>query len=959
MSPEAKKNALDAVLNLDHPNLMDRNREFHQMLTDGVRVEYQDRDGSIRSHWVNIVDLERSENNHYLAVNQMTFTEGREECRPDITLFINGLPLVVIELKRQQVDVTDAYTQLRRYRQSLPTLFSYNELLIASNGTDAKVGTFDSSYEWFTSWRTMPGEEIYNNGDPDGLRIVVDLVCHPHHILSLIRNFIIFEDFGVRCLKKLAGYHQSHAAKSALLSTLRATGRIDGEMDNRIGVVWHTQGSGKSLTMVCLAGMIAREPLMNNPTIVVITDRIDLDSQLYGTFSRCQDLLNQSPVRADSRDDLRTLLHQRKAGGIIFTTIHKFDLREYGNDNTVLSERDNIVVIADEAHRSHYDHIDGYASYLRDALPNASFIGFTGTPIEREDANTRAVFGDYISIYDMKRSQEDGNTVPIYYENHIATLGLDEDARPHIDLDFDEVTETEEIDSKEHLKTKWSQQEKLVGASNRIKQVVKDFIHHHSEQTLIGKVMYVAMSRRICIDFYDELIRQDPSMAKRAKVIMTGGSKDPPEWKQHTRTPKQREELAKDFRDPDDPFDIVIVRDMWLTGFDAPSLHTLYLDKPMKGHGLMQAIARVNRVYKDKSYGKIVDYLGIRPQLQEAVDNYTDNGGTGDAVEHQEKAVEFMMEKYNVCCAIIHGFDFSDYARSNLNQQGILINAAHEFIAEQDRMDDDENSLGKRFTRESRALDKAFSLAVPHEMTREIRPHVAFFQGVRQALNPKSRGNTHSDEYDSAIRQIVSDVVVSDGVEDILAMLGESDTRISIVSDEFLYRIQNTPHPNRAADALARLIRDDIKDHQRLNLTKSRSFADMLQNAIERYKDGAIDAALFLEELVNISRNIESERGRGDDLGLSQEEIAFYDALIVNQSAKDIMKDEDLKFIAQQVWRIVQAEARTDWKWRNDIQAEMRVAVRKVLRYYGYPPDRRKDAIKLIIEQAEHLALAK
>ena len=674
-----------------------RNRSFHRMLVDGVSVEHKTEDGSIRGAHVRIIDFDNPANNGFLAVNQFTVTENRNTRRPDIVLFVNGLPLGVIELKNpadEDATIWTAWQQLQTYAAELPALFSMNEALMVSDGFQARIGALNAGREWFKPWRTIAGETL---ADPHmtELQVMLEGVFEPARFLALVRDFIVFDDDGSgKLVKKMAGYHQFHAVRVAVDETLRAAelqreragriaevgwryeaGRKPGGApgDRRIGVVWHTQGSGKSLTMAFYAGAIVREQAMENPTIVVLTDRNDLDDQLFGTFSRCQDLLRQPPVQAESRADLRNKLSV-EAGGVVFTTIQKFFPEERGDTHPTLSERSNIVVIADEAHRSQYDFIDGYARHMRDALPRASFVGFTGTPIELQDANTRAVFGDYISIYDIQRSVEDGATVPIYFESRLARLALDEGEKPNIDPDFEEATEGEEVERRERLKTRWAQLEAVVGTEKRLSIVAQDIVDHFEQrlEVMDGKAMVVCMSRRICVDLYRELVRLRPDWhdeddARGAiKVVMTGSASDPPEWQQHIRSKAWREALAQRFRDPADPMKIVLVRDMWLTGFDAPSLHTMYVDKPMRGHGLMQAIARVNRVFKDKPGGLVVDYLGLAHELRQALATYTESGGRGQTALDQEAAVAVMLEKYEVCCALFHGFDWShmDYGRS-------------------------------------------------------------------------------------------------------------------------------------------------------------------------------------------------------------------------------------------------------------------------------------------------------
>ena len=750
----------DAFRKLTRPEgstLESRNRAFHRMLVDGVTVEYRTADGSVHGAQVRVIDFDDPANNDWLAVNQFTVVENKHERRPDVVLFVNGLPLAVIELKNpvdEEATVWTAWQQLQTYKADIPSLFAFNAALVISDGLDARIGTLTAGREWFKPWRTISGEALADPRLPQ-LQVMIEGVCEPSRFLALIRDFIVFEDDGSGALvKKVAGYHQFHAVETAVAETLRAAelqrevagvaeaaGRYEsgrqagGEPgDRRVGVVWHTQGSGKSLTMAFYAGRIVREPAMHNPTVVVLTDRNDLDDQLFSTFSRCRDLLRQPPAQAANRADLRARLSV-EAGGVVFTTIQKFFPEEKGDRHPLLSERRNVVVIADEAHRSQYDFIDGYARHMRDALPNASFIGFTGTPIELADASTRAVFGDHISVYDIQRAVQDGATVPIYYESRLARLALDERERPDIDPDFEEATEGEEIDRKEKLKTKWAQLEAIVGAEKRLKLVAEDIVAHFDSraEAMDGKAMVVCMSRRICIDLYRELTRlrsdwhDDGDDAGALKVVMTGAASDPPDWQPHIRNKPRREALAKRFRDPGDPLRVVLVRDMWLTGFDAPSLHTMYVDKPMRGHGLMQAIARVNRVFRDKPGGLVVDYLGLAHELRQALATYTESGGTGETALDQGQAVAVMREKYEICCSLFHGFDRAAWIDGTPAERLGLLPAAQEHVLAQEN--------GKeRCLKAVRELSQAFALAVPHEEALRIRDDVAFFQAVRAAL---------------------------------------------------------------------------------------------------------------------------------------------------------------------------------------------------------------------------------
>ena len=790
----------------------------------------------------------------------------------------------------------------------------------------------------------------------------------------MIRDFIVFEDDGGAISKKMAGYHQFHAVETAVAETLRAvelqrevrdvqgryeTGRRPGGEagDRRIGVVWHTQGSGKSLTMVFYAGRIIREPAMENPTIVVLTDRNDLDNQLFGTFSRCRDLLRQPPVQAESREDLRSRLSV-ESGGVIFTTIQKFFPEEKGGQHPVLSDRRNIVVIADEAHRSQYEFIDGFAKHMRDALPKASFIGFTGTPIELRDANTRAVFGDYISVYDIQRSVEDKATVPIYYENRLAKVALDEGERPKIDPDFEEATEGEEVDRKEKLKTRWAQLEAIVGAEKRLALVAGDIIRHFENrlEALSGKAMIVCMSRRICVDLYNELARLRPNWHGEddengiMKVVMTGSASDPPDWQKHIRNKARRDTLANRFRDSKDSFQVALVRDMWLTGFDAPSLHTMYLDKPMRGHGLMQAIARVNRVFRDKPGGLVVDYLGISNELKDALGTYTSSGGEGPTALNQEEAVAVMLEKYEICCGLFHGFDRSAWVTGSAEEKLRLLPLAQEHILEQE--DGKERCL--HYVRE---LSQAFALSVPHEEALRIRDAVAFFQSVQQSLAKRSPDNERpEEELDHAVRQIISRAVAPGGVVDIFAAAGLEKPNISILSEEFLAEVRDMKQRNLAVELLQKLLKSELSDRRRKNVVQARSFAEMLEKTIRRYQNRSIEAAQVIEELIELAREMREANARGEKLGLSEEELAFYDALETNDSAVKVLGDEVLRLIARELVETVRENVTIDWTLRESVRAQLRLLVKRVLRRHGYPPDKQEKATLTVLEQAELLS---
>ncbi len=984
LNPGLPSDALDdAFRKLTRPEgatLEARNREFHLMLVNGVTVEYRYGASRIVGAQVRAVDFEDPAANDWLAVNQFTVTENRNTRRLDVVLFVNGLPLGVIELKNpadEDATIWTAWQQIQTYKAELPSLFSMNEMLMVSDGTQARIGALTAGREWFKPWRTVSGEGLADPAMPE-LQVMLKGVCEPARFLSLVRDFVVFEDDGGGALvKKMAGYHQLHAVQVAVTETLRAaelqaagkrvaeergryeSGRKPGgdPGDRRIGVVWHTQGSGKSLTMAFYAGAIVREPAMANPTIVVLTDRNDLDDQLFGTFSRCQDLLRQPPTQAASRADLRNKLSV-ESGGVVFTTIQKFFPEEKGDSYPALSQRRNIVVIADEAHRSQYDFIDGYARHMRDALPNASFVGFTGTPIELQDANTRAVFGDYISIYDIQRSVEDGATVPIYYESRLAKLALDEAERPAIDPEFEEATEGEEVERKEKLKTKWAQLEAVVGAEKRVKLIAEDIVEHLEQrlEAMEGKAMVVCMSRRICIDFYRELVRLRPDWhddddAKGViKVIMTGSASDSLDWQPHVRSKPRREALAKRFRNAGDPFSIVLVRDMWLTGFDAPSLHTMYIDKPMRGHGLMQAIARVNRVFRDKPGGLVVDYLGLAQDLKEAAVTYTESGGKGKTAPDKEVAVAVMLEKYEVCCALFHGFDCSKWGNGTPQERLGLLPAAQEHVLAQENGKD-------RCLNAVRELTQAFALAVPHEETLRIRDDAGFFQAVRAQLMKRAPGEARpEEEVDHALRQIISRAVASEGVLDIFAAAGLDKPNISVLSDEFLAEVQGMPHRNLAVELLQKLLKGELHIRRRKNVVQARSFAEMLEQTLRRYQNRAIEAAQVIEELIQLARHMLQANARGERLGLSEDELAFYDALETNDSAVQALGDETLRGIARELVETVRRNATIDWTLRENVRAKLRAMVRRILRRHGYPPDKQEKATLTVLEQAEVLS---
>jgi type I restriction enzyme R subunit len=951
---DAREEAVRKVLRPESASLMANNRAFHRMLRDGVEVEYRRSDGTIAGERARLIS-DDPDDNDWLVVNQFTIIEGQHNRRPDLIVFVNGLPLAVLELKsvsNEEATIWKAWNQLQTYQQQIPSLFAFNELLVISDGQNARLGSLSAGKEWFKPWRTIDGDEPATARQLE-LEVLIRGVFDKLRLLALVRHFVAFEDDDDSVHKILAGYHQFHAVEQAIEATVAASGQAG---DRRCGVVWHTQGSGKSFTMTFYAGRAISDPRMENPTLVVLTDRNDLDDQLFGQFARCHELLRQKPVQCDSRDDLQRLLNVA-SGGVIFTTIQKFFPEEKGAKYPTLSPRRNIVVIADEAHRSQYDFIDGFARHMRDALPNASFIGFTGTPIELGDKNTRGVFGDYISIYDIERAVKDQATVPIYYESRIAKLELKASELPKIDPEFDEITEGEDESRQEKLKTKWAALESVVGSEKRIELIAKDLVEHFERRTeaLDGKAMIVCMSRRICVDLYNAIVALRPNWHDEddqrgaIKIVMTGSASDNPDWQQHIRNKPRRRELAKRFKDAKDPFRIVIVRDMWLTGFDAPCLHTMYIDKPMRGHGLMQAIARVNRVFRDKPGGLVVDYIGLADELKKALATYTQSGGRGETTIDTAEAVAAMLEKYEVCCDMLHGFDWSAWLSSSPAARLSLLPAAQEHIlAQQD---------GKaRFTRTVYDLSRAFALCPTNPEAMRIRDDVAFFQAVRTALMKSVGERKSAEDIDHAIRQLVSKAIVADDeVIDVFAAAGLKKPDISILSDEFLAEVRTLPHRNLAVELLKKLLSGEIKLRRRKNVVQSRQFSEMLQKALSAYQKRAITTHEVIDELIRLAQEMRDAQGRGEHLGLNDDESAFYDALAANQSAVDVLGDQQLALIARELVEKVKQNASIDWTIKETVRAKMRVLVRRILKKYGYPPDLQEAATQTVLEQAEAL----
>jgi len=979
LSSDACDYALRKLQQTDFPSLVEENRRLHQLMVDGVDVDITRDDGSTGTDKAKLIDFDNPSNNDWVAVNQFTVIEAGHNRRPDVVLFVNGLPLVVIELKNpvdENATIDDAYNQLQTYKDEIPSLFRTNGLLITSDGLLARVGSLTANSERFMAWRTVDGENIAPKGVPE-LETLINGVFEQSRLLSLLRGFMVFENTGSDLIKKIAGYHQFHAVHKAVQCTIDATGDSG---DNRVGVIWHTQGSGKSLLMAFYAGEVIAHPQMANPTLIVLTDRNDLDDQLFATFAGCKDLIRQTPVQASDREHLQKLLAV-PSGGVIFTTIQKFAPEQGESEYPMLTDRRNVVVIADEAHRSQYgfkakvasdsgEVSYGFAKHLRDAIPNASFIGFTGTPIEATDVNTPAVFGDYIDIYDIQRGVEDGATVPIYYESRLARIELDEDEIAKIDEEIDDLADDDDVSEKEKKKGKWSRVEALVGAEDRLNMVAADLVEHFESrvEAMDGKAMIVCMSRRICIGLYDAItaIRPDWHSADddkgKIKVVMTGSASDPVAWQQHIGNKARRDLLAKRAKKADDELKLVIVRDMWLTGFDAPSMHTMYVDKPMKGHGLMQAIARVNRVFKDKPGGLIVDYIGIAQSLKNALGNYS-GGDRGKTGINQAEAIAVMLEKYEVVKDMFFGFDYAAGLQGEAKDRLAVMAGAMEWIleaqrkaAEHESSDEAKKQAHKRYSDAVLNLSKAFALAASSDDAKVIRDEVGFFQAIRAALVKSVGTKKKTKDNDLAVQQIISRAVISTEIIDILQAAGMESQDISILSDEFLAEIQGMEKKNLALEALKKLINGEIKSKLSSRVVKTKAFSDRLAEAINRYHTNALTTAQVIEELIKLAKEIRSEiEDIGKD-GLSADEVAFYEALAENDSAVDVMGDAKLKIIANEVLQSVRANATVDWYHSDMARAKIRVAVKRILKKYGYPPDLELEAIQTVLQQAELLS---
>ena len=1001
----AREDAFKQVLDMGQPALLSGNRAFHRVLVAGVPVQYQ-KDGETRGDFVRLMDWHDAGRNEWLAVQQFTIKGPRHTRRPDIILFINGLPLVLVELKNPadlNADIWKAYDQIQTYKEQIADVFTFNELLVISDGTDARMGSLSANAERFMQWRTIDGVALDPLGKFQELETLVRGVLAPAYLLDYLRYFVLFEDDG-HLVKKVAGYHQFHAVRAAVEQVVTAASTDEATRRGKGGVVWHTQGSGKSITMACFAARVMQEPRLENPTIVVITDRNDLDGQLLGVFSLSQDLLREQPQQATTRQRLRELLDNRPSGGIIFATIQKFMPGEDEDTFPYLSQRRNIVVIADEAHRTQYGfeaklktrkvkdgashavayvtgdgqkvastadfappeynakYQAGYAQHLRDALPQATFVAFTGTPVSSTDRDTRAVFGEYIHVYDMQQAQEDGATVAIYYESRLAKLGLNEGELSHLDEEVDELAEDEEESQQAKLKSHWAALEKVVGAEPRIASVAADLVAHFEERnnTQDGKAMIVAMSREICVHLYNEITRlrpewhsDDPEQGA-IKIVMTGSASDKALLRPHVYSSQTKKRLEKRFKNPSDGLKLVIVRDMWLTGFDAPCVHTLYVDKPMKGHNLMQAIARVNRVFKDKQGGLVVDYIGIGEDLKAAMKEYTASKGRGKPTVDAREALAVLLEKLDVLQAMLHGFDYADFLKGG---HKTLAGAANHVLG---LKSDKERDGKKRFANHALAMSQAFSLCCTLDEAKSLRDEVAFMQAVKVILTKREvSSQRRSDEArDLAIRQIISSAVVSGEVVDIFQSVGLDKPNIGLLDDDFLAQVHNLPEKNLAVELLERLLQGEIKSRFASNVVQDRKFSDLLADVIRRYQNRSIETAQVMEELIAMAKKFREAANRGDQLGLREDEVKFYDALANNESAVRELQDETLKKIAQELTQSLRDNLTVDWSERESVRAKLRLMVKRILKKYKYPPDQKDGAVQLILEQAQALGEA-
>jgi type I restriction enzyme, R subunit len=964
----AIEDTIQQVLNPNLPSLIQANRQFHRWLRDGVPVEFQ-RDSETIGDRVRLIDIGNPSNNEWLAVNQLTVQGPHHTRRPDIVIFLNGLPIAVLELKNptdEKADIWNAFDQLQTYKEQIPDLFITNELLVISDSVTACVGSLTADKERFMEWRTIDGERLDPLGTMREAETMVRGLFRRDVLLDYLRNFILFEA-DTEIEKKIAAYHQYYAVSKSVETTLRAV-----STDKKAGVVWHTQGSGKSISMCFFAGIVMTAPEMKNPTLVVVTDRNNLDGQLYGTFSHAQDLLREEPKQAETRAQLRAMLANRPSGGVIFTTIQKFSPFEEEDSFPVLSERDNIVVICDEAHRTQYGlkaRLDvksgefqyGYAKHMRDALPKASFIAFTGTPVSLKDRDTRVIFGEYIDIYDMEQSQKDGATVPIFYENRLAKLGLNAEETPHIDEEVEELTEDEEEIVQARILTRWTSLEKVVGAEPRIKRIAEDFIEHFENRlaAIEGKAMFVCMSREICVHLYNSVVAlkpewHDPDPKKGSiKIVMTGSSSDKAILRPHLYSKQVKKELEKRFKDPTDEFKIVIVRDMWLTGFDAPCLHTMYIDKPIRGHTLMQAIARVNRVFRDKPGGLVVDYIGIAYELKQALLEYTQSGAKGRLKLDAEEALPLLIEKIEIARGMLHGFDYQDFETEAFE---LLPGAADHILGSSA---DSRGRDGKqRFSDCVTAMTSAFALCCTLDEALAYREEIAFFQAIRAALIKKATAQTKisDDEREHALRQIVSRAVISDQVIDIFAAVGLKKPNIGLLSEEFLNEVRLMPQRNLAVELLERLLKDDIVMRFATNVVQNKKFSELLQQTLNKYSNRAVETAQVIEELIEMAREFNQAAMRGNDLKMSDSELAFYDALETNEASVRELGNDTLRKIAIELTDSLRKNVSVDWSVRETVRARLRLLVRRILRKYKYPPDKEARAVELVLQQAETLS---
>ena len=980
----AREDAIQQVVDLGTPVLLSANRRFHQLLVGGVPVQYQ-KGNETRGDFVRLIDWAEPSRNEWLAINQFSIKGAHHTRRPDVILFVNGLPLVLLELKNpadENADIWKAYDQIQTYKEQIPDVFQYNAVLVISDGSEARLGSLSGDAERFMRWRTIDGVTLDPLGQFNELETLIRGVLAPAYLLDYLRYFVLFEDDGT-LVKKIAGYHQFHAVRAAINQVVAAS-RPGGS--HKGGVVWHTQGSGKSITMTCFAARVMQDVAMENPTIVVITDRNDLDGQLFGVFSLAQDLLREQPMQANTRQDLRAKLTNRPSGGIVFATIQKFMPGEDEDTFPVLSERSNIVVIADEAHRTQYGfeaklktikplreaandarvllvaepksvYQVGYAQHLRDALPNATFVAFTGTPVSSEDRDTRAVFGDYIHIYDMQQSKEDGATVAIYFESRLAKLSLKAEELTHIDDEVDELAEDEEESQQAKLKSRWAALEKVVGAEPRIASVAADLVAHFEERSKAqtGKAMVVAMSREICVHLYNEIIKLRPDWHDTdpekgvIKIVMTGSASDKALLRPHIYSSQVKKRLEKRFKDHADPMRLVIVRDMWLTGFDAPCVHTLYVDKPMKGHNLMQAIARVNRVFKDKQGGLVVDYIGIANELRSALKEYTNSSGRGRPTVDAAEVYAVLEEKLDILRGLLHGYDYSDFLTASHKR---LAGAANHVLGEKDGK--------KRFADTALAMSKAFTLCCTLDEAKAVREEVAFYQAVKVILTKRdiSQQKKTNEERELAIRQIIGSAVVSEEVVDIFDAVGLDKPNIGILDDAFLAEVRNLPERNLAIELLERLLEGEIKTRFAGNIVQGKKFSELLSDVIKRYQNRAIETAQVIEELIEMAKKFRAAAERGDELGLTENEIRFYDALADNESAVRELSDEILKKIAQELTENLRQNLSVDWSARESVRAKLRLMVKRILRKYKYPPDQQEAAIELVLQQAQALGEA-